>query len=53
MATLVDTNVLIDLFDAGSSWEDWSIHTIERLRSEGPIIVNQVVYAEMAAGFAS
>lgn len=52
MPTLVDTNVLIDLFDAGSPWEDWSTRAIERMRSEGPIVINQIIYAEMAAGFA-
>ncbi len=51
MPTLVDTNVLIDLFDTGSPWEDWSSRTIEWLRSEGPIVINQIIYAEMAAGF--
>lgn len=51
MSTLVDTSVLVDLFDTGSAWEDWSARTIERLRSQGPIVVNQIVYAEMAAGF--
>ncbi len=51
MPTLVDTNVLIDLFDTGSPWEDWSTRSIERARVEGPIVINQIVYAEMAAGF--
>ena len=51
MPTLVDTTVLIDLFDTGSPWEDWSSRTIERLRSEGPVVINQIIYAEMAAGF--
>jgi predicted nucleic acid-binding protein len=51
MPTLVDTNVLIDLFDAGSPWEDWSIRHIERVRSEGPVVINPVIYAEMAAGY--
>jgi predicted nucleic acid-binding protein len=51
MPTLVDTDVLIDIFDTGSPWEDWSTRTIERLRTDGPIVINQIVYAEMAAGF--
>lgn len=51
MPTLVDTNVLIDLFDAGSPWEDWSIRHIERVRSEGPVVINPIIYAEMAAGY--
>lgn len=51
MPTLVDTNVLIDVFDTGSPWEDWSTRHIERARAEGAIVINQIVYAEMAAGF--
>lgn len=51
MPTLVDTNVLIDLFDVGSPWEDWSIRHIERVRSEGPVVINPIIYAEMAAGY--
>ena len=51
MATLVDTDILVDLFDVGSPWEDWSIGQIRRLRAQGPIVINQIVYAEMAAGF--
>ena len=51
MPTLVDTHVLIDIFDTGSPWEDWSTRSIERARTEGPIVINQIVYAEMAAGF--
>jgi predicted nucleic acid-binding protein len=51
MPTLVDTNILVDLFDAGSPWEDWSTRAIEQQRSQGPIVINQIVYAEMAAGF--
>ncbi len=51
MPTLVDTNVLIDLFDAGSPWEDWSIRHIERVRSEGRVVINPIIYAEMAAGY--
>ncbi len=51
MPTLVDTNVLIDVFDTGSPWEDWSTRHMEHARAEGPIVINQIVYAEMAAGF--
>jgi predicted nucleic acid-binding protein len=51
MPTLVDTNVLIDLFDAGSPWEHWSIRHIERVRSAGPVVINPIIYAEMAAGY--
>jgi predicted nucleic acid-binding protein len=51
MPTLVDTNILIDLFDTDSPWEDWSTRHIERAFNAGPIVINQIIYAEMAAGF--
>lgn len=51
MATLVDTNVLIDLFEIGGEWEVWSTARLARARSSGPIIINPIIYAELAAGF--
>ena len=51
MATLVDTNVLIDLFEVGGAWEEWSTRAVVMLRDEGRILINQIIYAEVAAGF--
>ncbi len=51
MPAIIDTNVLIDLFDVGSRWEEWSTRQIEKQRSEGPVVINPIIYAEMAAGF--
>lgn len=51
MATLVDTNVLIDLFEVGGTWEAWSTAKVYELRKSGPLVLNQLIYAEMAAGF--
>lgn len=51
MATLVDTSILIDVFAVGSEWEAWSAARLAEARKAGPIIINPLVYAEMAAGF--
>ncbi|MFD1328205.1 type II toxin-antitoxin system VapC family toxin [Mycoplana ramosa] len=53
MATLVDTNVLIDLFHSGSVFEDWSLRAITEARRQGDVLINPLIYAEMAAGFAT
>lgn len=52
-STLVDSSVLIDLFDAESEWRGWSDAMISDLGTRGELVVNPVVYAEVAAGFAS
>jgi len=53
MATLVDTNVLIDLFHTGSVFEEWSLLAIADARRQGDVLINPLIYAEMAAGFAT
>jgi hypothetical protein len=51
-STLVDSNVLIDLFDEGSEWRDWSDAMITYHGTRGALVINPVIYAEVAAGFA-
>jgi predicted nucleic acid-binding protein len=53
MATLVDTNILIDVFNHGSSFEEWSVSRLAEARRDGAVIINQIIYAEMAAGYAT
>jgi predicted nucleic acid-binding protein len=52
-STLVDSNVLIDLFDEESEWRAWSDAMVSDLGTRGELVVNPIVYAEVAAGFAS
>ena len=52
MTTLVDSSVLIDLI-APSPWRAWSEEHLARAVDEGDVAINQVVYAEVAVGFAS
>ncbi len=51
--TLVDTNVLLDVAEEDTRWSAWSGRQIADAAVEGALVINQVVYAEMAAGFDS
>lgn len=52
-STLVDSNVLIDIFQPQSAWFSWSSMQLGRARVEGAVVINQVVVAEVAAEFLS
>ena len=52
-STLIDSSVLIDLFDDGSEWQGWSDAMVAKCRDRGPIVINPVILAEVSAGFAS
>jgi predicted nucleic acid-binding protein len=43
---LVDTNVLLDLVTDDSNWSEWSLARLEEAALDGPVVINDVVYAE-------
>ena len=49
--TLVDANVLIDIFAADYRWQDWSARQLATARRTGELIINPIIYAEVAASF--
>lgn len=51
--TFVDTNVLLDVVEEDAGWFDWSHRRLSDAADEGSIVVNQVVCAELAAGYES
>jgi hypothetical protein len=51
LGTLVDSNVLLDLLTADSRWYSWSAHQLADALDLGPVVINQVVYAEISHGF--
>jgi predicted nucleic acid-binding protein len=51
--TLVDSNVLLDVVTDGQVWGDWSQEQLERAAARGPLVVNDVIYAEVSTRFAS
>ncbi|TIX37432.1 MAG: DNA-binding protein, partial [Mesorhizobium sp.] len=48
MATLVDTNVLIDVAVRDPLWLKWSRPKIETARRRGSLVINQIIYAEFS-----
>jgi predicted nucleic acid-binding protein len=50
-ATLVDSNVLIDILTKNSQFAVWSFRQISRLGPMGDLIVNQICFAETAVYF--
>jgi predicted nucleic acid-binding protein len=52
-STLVDSNVLIDLFDNDSEWQGWSDAMLTKAAARGRLVINPIVLAELAAGFDS
>ena len=51
MATLVDSHVLIDVATGGSDWADWSAAMIARVAEQGRVVINPIIYAEVALAF--
>ena len=51
--TLVDTNVLLDLFTNDPVWADWSIRQLDSAAVSGGLAINDVVYAELSVRFAA
>ena len=50
-ATLVDSNVILDVVTEDPEWLDWSASALARQANEGRLVVNPVIYAEVAARF--
>lgn len=49
--TFVDTNVLLDLVGNDPRWGRWSIDQLDAALLRGPLLINFVVYAELAARY--
>ena len=46
VTTLVDTNVLLDLVTDHPDWSKWSVARLEEAALAGPLVINDIVYAE-------
>lgn len=49
--TLVDSNVLLDLFTEDRAWLAWSQAALATALDVGPVLINPIVYAEVSIGF--
>lgn len=52
MSVVVDTNVLLDVATNDPQWANWSIQQLDAAAMQGPLIINDAVYAELSVRFA-
>jgi predicted nucleic acid-binding protein len=48
---LVDSNVILDLVEHDPRWLSWSVAALARLANETVLVINPIIYAEVAIGF--
>ena len=51
MPRMLDTNVLLDIVTADPIWQRWSMDQFRQASEDGPILLNPIIYAELAPGF--
>jgi predicted nucleic acid-binding protein len=51
--TLVDSNILLDILTRTPDWWQWSLEKLEDAASNGPLVINDVVYAEVSTRYPS
>jgi predicted nucleic acid-binding protein len=49
---LLDANVLLDIATADATWLTWSEGQFQAALAQGPILINPIIYAELAPAFA-
>jgi predicted nucleic acid-binding protein len=49
--TLVDTNILVDVLTNNPAWMNWSADRLNERAQAGPLIINDVIFAEISIGF--
>lgn len=50
-ATLVDSNVLLDVITGDATWAAWSSAALERASDSTVLVINPLVYAEVSVRF--
>lgn len=51
-ATLVDSNVLLDIMTEDRRWLDWSARALAEAADTGRLVINPMVYGEVSVRFA-
>lgn len=49
--TLVDTNVISDVVTGNPRWAPWSLGQLKAAALAGPLVINDVIYAELSVGY--
>jgi len=50
---LVDTNVLVDVFENDPEWADWSVTQLRAQAQIHRLVINPVIYAELSLAFSA
>lgn len=50
-ATMVDSNIILDLLTEDPTWSAWSAIALERCANEGILYINPIIYAEVSIRF--
>ena len=53
MPRILDSNVLLDIVTADAKWLDWSTEQFRAAAAEGQVLLNPIIYAELAPAFDS
>jgi predicted nucleic acid-binding protein len=48
---IVDTNVLIDVFENDPDWSDWSVGRLRERSMVSALVINPIIYAELSMAF--
>lgn len=51
MGVLVDSCVLLDVFEDDPRWFEWSVAQLEHYSEAHPLLINPIIYAEVSIGF--
>jgi len=48
---LVDSNVILDILTEDPQWFEWSAQMLTNYADQGDLVINPIIYAEIAIGF--
>ncbi|HUV60095.1 MAG TPA: PIN domain-containing protein [Desulfatiglandales bacterium] len=48
---LIDSNVILDLFENNQNWAEWSESSLEQYSMTHTLYINPIIYAEVSIGF--
>jgi len=48
---LVDSNVILDVLTEDPQWFEWSAQMLANYADQGDLVINPIIYAEIAIGF--
>ena len=53
MKVLVDSNILLDIFNRDPEWYEWSKEKLAEQANHASVVINPVVFAEVSTSFSS